>query len=155
MKLVIAGGTGMIGSVLAERSCALGHDTVVLSREAVRKTVVRTVQWDGATAGDWVSELEDADVVVNLCGASIGEGRWTTRRKAELLASRLAPSRCLAQALSRSDRETLYVQASAIGFYGAGSAPVDEQSTGGNDYLAQLAREWEAAAGAYAGPALA
>jgi uncharacterized protein (TIGR01777 family) len=152
MKLVIAGGTGLIGSALAAHAEASEHDVVILSRSAPVSDIGRTVIWDGQTRDGWVTELEDADVVINLCGANIGRGRWTSARKAEIRNSRIAPAQCLISALQTLSDQPKYLQASAVGFYGTGDTPVDESSTAGDDYLARLAVEWEASARSYAGP---
>ena len=154
MKIVIAGGTGLIGHALAQRALSLNHDVTVLSRTSPTNSEVRTVSWDGKSVGPWVSELSGADVVVNLCGASIGEGRWTRARKQEIRASRIDPALCLIEAMAQSGSQPTYIQASAIGFYGADNKTVDEQSPAGDDYLAQLAIEWEAQADAYPGPVI-
>src|SRR5262245_50838497 len=100
MKIVIAGGSGFLGQALSARLRADGHEVVLLSRRSSSSKQVRTVQWlpDG-TAGAWAREMDDADAVVNLNGAGIGDRRWTARRKAELETSRLLPTRSLVEAI--------------------------------------------------------
>ena len=153
-KVIIAGGSGLIGRGLVQ---AFSKDeVVVLSRSPGHQAAppARSIQWDAQHSGRWTEELANADVVINLCGASIGDGRWTNARKREIRDSRIAPARCLIAALARLSHQPVYVQASAIGFYGARGAQVDEASPAGNDYLAQLATEWEAEAETYPGPSI-
>ena len=151
-KMVIAGGTGLIGRALATHAHQHGYEVIVLSRRQTSIGVGGTVVWDGRTAGPWQDALEDAQFVVNLCGASIGEGRWTAARKAEIRDSRLSTSRCLIEAVEAGGQRPKLLQASAIGFYGPGSETVDETSDAGNDYLSDLAVAWETEANAYSGP---
>ena len=70
MKIVIPGGTGQVGSLLARAFAADGHETVVLSRNP-SEAPWRVVRWDAETVGDWASEIDGADVVVNLAGRSV------------------------------------------------------------------------------------
>src|SRR5262245_58434114 len=87
MRIVIAGGTGLIGRALSWHFVAAGDEVTVLTRGgAARQRVIegaRTVEW-GSALGSWTSCLDGADVLVNLCGASIADGRWTPARKEEL-----------------------------------------------------------------------
>ena len=89
---------------------------------------------------------------MNLCGASIGEGRWTQARKIEIRDSRVLPTRCLVDAMSGLGHVPKLIQASAVGFYGPGDTAVDESHPAGHDYLSKLAVEWEGAAADYSGP---
>lgn len=150
-KMIIAGGSGLIGRALARHADGLGWDVAVLSREEKSVGVGQTVVWDGETSGAWVRLLGDADVVVNLCGASIGQGRWTQKRKAEIRDSRILSSRCLIEAIGQSGRTPKLLQASAVGFYGAGTETLTEEDGPGDDYLSRLAIEWEAATEHYPG----
>ena len=70
MKIVIPGGSGKVGTLLASAMHADGHDVVVLSRQPT-PAPWRMVSWDGATLGDWAAEIDDADVVINLAGRSV------------------------------------------------------------------------------------
>lgn len=145
--LVIAGGTGFIGRALCKALATDGHDVVVLSRNAAAAVPhARTVHWDAESAeGPWVETLRRARAVVNLCGSSIAAGRWTEARKRALLESRVRPARALLQAIAALDeRPGRLLQASGVGYVGAGDKPTDESSGPGNDFLARLAIEWEA-----------
>ena len=156
-RIVVAGGTGFIGRALCSALVADGHDVVVLSR-ADHSTVpgTRAVRWsaitpDGATQDDatpdhaWLDALDGARAVVNLCGSSIAEGRWSASRKRELIDSRTRPAQALLAAIARLDAPpALLLQASGVGYVGTADRPTDETAPPGGDFLAQLAVEWEA-----------
>jgi uncharacterized protein (TIGR01777 family) len=147
-RVVVAGGTGCIGRHLTPALRAMGHEVVVLSRSDHQDTdQARYVRWDPAQpgAGDWQQALAGADAVVNLCGASIGEGRWTEKRKRVLVESRTVPSRALVDACNGLERPPAAIlQASGVNYYGTGEAERAEQDPPGHDFLARLATEWEA-----------
>lgn len=148
-RRVIAGGSGLIGQAVARDWLAQGRDVVVLTRsqDEAGGRHGRCVRWDGVTPGAWIDELDGAEVVLNLCGASIGAGRWTDKRKAIHLRSRVVPTRLLVDAIDASpNKPEHYLQASAVGFYGSGATPVDERCPAGGDYLAELGYAWETAA---------
>lgn len=150
MKIVLAGATGFIGTVLVRRLQARGDDVVVLTRNAGATAAefpagVRTEYWDGKRQGPWGAALNGADAVVNLAGASIGSGRWTTARKDVLLRSRIEPTRALVQACaSAASPPSVFISASAVGFYHpTGDAPVTEEDPSGAGFLSEVARRWE------------
>ena len=159
MKLVIAGGTGFLGSPLAEVHAEEGHDVRVLTRSVkpgesrhepgTGVPGITTVGWapassDPATTVALASVVEDADVVVNLAGESIGDGRWTPQRKAQLRDSRIVPTRAIANAiLTATKPPKVLISASGAGYYGAGAEPKTEASPAGNDFLAHLSVDWE------------
>ena len=154
MKVLIAGGSGYIGRHLSSSLIRDGHQVVILSRRPAQPGAgpgVRTVTWDARSAnGPWVSELNDADAVVNLAGTSIGSWPWTRRRMAELLSSRLGPTTSIVQAIERTPpehRPKVLVSASGIDYYGdRGDEVVTEESSPGDSFLAHLTQQWEAAA---------
>jgi uncharacterized protein (TIGR01777 family) len=159
MKILIAGGSGYIGRHLSAILLKHGHEVVVLTRRSQPETGtsgVRFVTWDARTAdGAWVSELAGADGLVNLAGASIGAGRWTRRRMAEILSSRLQATRAIVQGIERTApgrRPSVLVNASGIDYYGdRGDEPITERSSVGDSFLARVCQQWEAAAN-QAGP---
>jgi uncharacterized protein len=150
-KVVVAGGSGFIGSHLIPALRGAGYEVVVLGRGprlgAPGRSAhgARYVAWQPDAAGPWQHELDDAAAVINLCGAGIGAGRWTPARKRELIDSRTAPSRALVAACNRLDEPpAVFLQASGVGYYGTGETERDEHSPAGEDFLAQLAVAWEA-----------
>lgn len=156
MRTIIAGGSGLLGQALSRRLTADGHDVVVLSRRArASKPGYREVAWQpGGPLGPWAREIGEADAVVNLAGASIAGRRWTARRRAELVASRIDSTNSLADAVHAAEpRPAVFVQGSAVGYYGfsQGDQSFDEDDPPGQDFLGDLAVEWENAAKPVAG----
>jgi uncharacterized protein len=148
MKIVIAGGSGQLGNALVHQFKAKNHTVTVLSRnpEYLKNPADVTMKkWDGKTPGDWCSAMEGADVIINLSGASIGEGRWTDRRKAVLLESRIQSTKILIHAVaSMSSLPHTFINASAVGFYGhTDDTIVYENSPRGKGYLSDLCFQWE------------
>ena len=154
MKILIAGGSGFIGRHLSARLLSDGHEVVVLTRrqQTGPSSGVRFATWDGRTSdGAWVGELDGADAIVNLAGASIGGPRWTARRKAELLNSRLVPTTAIVQAVERRPadrRPSVLVNASGIDYYPdrRDAGEITEDGPVGTAFLARLCQQWEAAA---------
>ena len=148
MKIVIAGGSGFIGEPLVRRLLAKGHDVAVLSRDPAKVKAGRGLAWDGKSQGGWSAEAATADVVINLAGENVGEGRWTEERKRRLVASRLDSTRALVEAMrSAPPHPRIYINASATGLYGdRGDETLDELSHPGRGFLANLVKQWEAAA---------
>lgn len=145
-RVVIAGGSGLVGQALATRLVAAGDDVVVLTRRPRAALLGHQVEWDGEHAGPWVSALEGARAVVNLCGESIAAGRWTAARKAVLRNSRIRPGALLAAAMQGLEvPPATFIQASGVGFYGTGDRERTEADGPGQDFLAELAADWEAA----------
>ncbi len=148
MKIVIAGGTGFLGRPLAAALLTQGHDVVVLTRGRTAPQG-RAVSWNPAEApGDWAAEIDGADAVVNLTGESIAGGRWTESRKYQLTASRIQPTRRLADAiLAAPHPPRVFVSQSGVNYYGSrGDAIVTESDGAGSDFLATLCVQWEAEA---------
>ncbi|MEW6221159.1 MAG: TIGR01777 family oxidoreductase [Thermodesulfobacteriota bacterium] len=151
MEIFLAGGTGFIGQALARHLAAAGHQLTALVRHPDKARLLpagtRIVAGTPLRAGPWVADLNRADAVVNLTGRSIF-ARWSEPVKAEIRASRLQSTRSLVQAIDpgRGARMVL-VNASAVGYYGVAPAGVcREDSPPGDDFLARVCVEWEAAA---------
>jgi hypothetical protein len=116
MRVVLAGGSGHVGTVLIRGFQKLGHDIVVLSRGG-RPFSQRTVLWDGRTLGPWVSELDGADVVVNLAGKSVN-CRYNAANRDKILRSRLESTRVIGQAVGAASRPPrVWLQASTATIY--------------------------------------
>jgi uncharacterized protein len=146
MKVIIAGGTGFLGTPLVGRLRSDGHDVSVLSR---RPHGAGESAWspDG-TAGPWADALDGAGAVVNLAGESIAGGRWTAARKTAIRESRMRATRSLVNAIARAARApATFISASAVGYYGPhGDEPLTEEAPPGSDFLATVCRDWEAEA---------
>jgi len=148
MKIVVAGGTGFLGEPLVRRLVARGDDVTVLTRNPAKVETGRGMKWDGRTPGAWSADAASADVVINLAGENIAEGRWTEARKQRLVDSRLHATRALVEAMRRDPaRKRTVISASATGFYGdRGDEILDETSARGAGFLADLVEQWESAA---------
>jgi uncharacterized protein len=149
MKILITGSTGLVGSALVSELKQAGHTVCRLVRpgrinETNRQSEGFDVKWD-PTTGELGAAAVGADAVVNLAGASIAEGRWTDKRKKVLRSSRVDTTRALVNALAKmAARPRVLVSASAIGYYGnRGEEILTEASATGNDFLSEVAREWE------------
>lgn len=148
--VAISGASGMLGSVLACVLSTGGHEPVALVRSRSTPPIAtrRTVEWDiGAGTVD-ERGLSGCDAVVHLAGESIAGGRWTADRRRRILDSRVEGTRLLASALARLDAPPrVLVCASAIGYYGdRGDALLDESSSPGTGFLADVVEAWEDAA---------
>ncbi|HXL22758.1 MAG TPA: TIGR01777 family oxidoreductase [Candidatus Dormibacteraeota bacterium] len=146
----MTGSTGLVGTALGAALAREGHTVCRLMRsESSRKepSAGFDVAWDPAT-GELGGAAVGADAAVNLAGASIGGGRWTEKRKRLLLASRVETTRALVGAISKmAARPRVLLSASATGFYGnRGDEILTEESGPGGDFLASIAKEWEAEA---------
>src|SRR5688572_24762945 len=116
MRIVIPGGSGQVGTVLARAFHGDGHEVVVLSRRPAIEPW-RVVAWDGATAGSWQSELEGCDAVINLTGRSVN-CRYTPAHRQEILQSRILSTRLLGQAIAQAARPPrVWLQASTATIY--------------------------------------
>jgi len=151
MKILVTGSTGLVGTALVGALAGAGHTMCRLIRpESAARGGGRDgfdVPWNPATE-ELGGAAVGADAVVNLAGASIAGGRWTAERKALLRSSRVDTTRSMVTALAKmSARPRVLVSASAIGYYGSrGDELLTEESAAGADFLAGLAREWEAEA---------
>jgi uncharacterized protein (TIGR01777 family) len=151
MKILVTGSSGLVGTALVKALGRDGHMVCRLMRpESAANNEVKdgfNVSWNPAT-GELGGAGVGPDGVVNLAGASIAGGRWTAERKAMLRSSRIDTTRALVEALAKMNvRPSVLVSASAIGIYGdRGDKVLTEESKAGTDFLAQLARDWEAEA---------
>jgi uncharacterized protein (TIGR01777 family) len=144
MKVLISGGSGLVGGALTGALRADGHTVRYLVRPG-GKAAPGDVQWNPLSALVDVPAMEGFDAVVNLNGASIADGRWTSKRKTILRGSRVDSTRVLVDALSHLRQPPrVFVCASATGYYGnRGDEVLTETSGYGNDFLAMLCRAWE------------
>jgi uncharacterized protein len=155
MKIVIPGGTGQVGTVLARAFHGEGHNVVVLSRQPAVEPW-RIVLWDGAALGPWRREIDGCDVLINLTGRSVN-CRYNTANRREILESRVQSTRVLGEAVAAATRPPrVWLQASTATIYSHRyDAPNDERSgiLGGNEpnapstwrFSIDVAQAWEKA----------
>jgi uncharacterized protein (TIGR01777 family) len=159
MKVAVTGATGFVGQRLVERLQQEGHQVLVLTRNSDRAKAVfpsaafpnvEIVAYTPLASGEWQTRISGCDGVVNLAGAPIAESRWTPERKQEILDSRKIGTEKIVEAIAQADsKPAVLVNSSAIGYYGTSeTATFDETSPAGNDFLAKVCQDWEAAAAA-------
>lgn len=148
-QVLLTGGTGFIGGALVRQLLDAGHAVTLL----VRKPQRAEHQFQGRarciTALSQLDADEHVDAVINLAGAPVLGPRWSPRRQAQLLASRVGVTEALVQWLGQArHKPTIWIQASAIGYYGVRDPAegLDERSTAGGGFMSALCRRWEAAA---------
>ncbi|MEB3883754.1 TIGR01777 family oxidoreductase [Lyngbya sp. CCY1209] len=157
MKVAITGATGFVGSRLVESLHSRGYQIVVLTRNPERGRrvfpasdfpQVEIVGYTPTESGDWQGAIAGCEGVVNLAGAPLADERWTPERKRVLFESRVTQTQKLVEAINSADpKPRVLVSTSAIGYYGTSeTATFDESSAAGDDFLADLCQEWEAAA---------
>jgi hypothetical protein len=158
MRVIITGGTGLIGSALTKSLTKDGHEVVILTRSPAQATDLptgaRAVAWDAQTSGGWETEMEGAGAVVNLAGENIaGNGflpsRWSAGRKDKILNSRLNAGKAVTEAFTHAqNKPPVLIQSSAVGYYGTqdenNQPPLTESAPAGNDFLADVCQRWEA-----------
>lgn len=153
MKIVIPGGSGQVGTMLARSFHQHGNDVVILSRKA-QQMPWRTVVWDAKTLGPWVAEIEGADVVINLAGRSV-DCRYTPENRRQIMDSRVHSTYAIGQAIAQSTRPPrVWLQAATATIYAHRfDAPNDEATgiIGGNEpnapsswnFSISVAQAWE------------
>ncbi|HEX4073923.1 MAG TPA: TIGR01777 family oxidoreductase [Candidatus Acidoferrales bacterium] len=147
MKILISGSSGLVGKTLAGVLRNEGHTVARLVRPG-GKLLPGDVSWDPMAATVDTAAMEGTDAVVHLSGASIADRRWTPARKAILRSSRIDTTRVLVDSLGNlRAKPAVLVCASATGYYGdRGDEILTESSSTGTDFVALLARDWEAEA---------
>ncbi len=151
MRVLITGGSGLIGGRLVRRLLEAGDRPVVVSRRADvlrRDPATReyeVVQGDPTTAGHWQEAVDGCDAVVNLVGHNVFAERWNAEVKRKIRDSRVYGTEHVVAAISAAKvRPRVLVQGSAIGYYGPhGDEELDEGAPSGADFLAVVCREWE------------
>jgi uncharacterized protein (TIGR01777 family) len=148
MRILITGGTGMIGTALTKSLLAQGHQVWVLTRipqKAQLPDGARAIGWNGKNAVGWGEKVSQVDAVVNLAGERLAKWPWTRSQKRRFWDSRVESGRALVQAIQASSpRPKVLIQASGVNYYGPrGLTPISEADAPGSDYLADLSRAWE------------
>ncbi len=155
MKIIITGGTGLIGKALANSLAQDEHEVIVLSRSP--RTVeglhskVKVEGWDAKSARGWGGLANGADAIINLAASNIGGGsffpaRWTDERKQVMLESRLNSGKAVIEAIEQASvKPKVVIQPSATGYYGIRpKGELTEEAPAGDDFLADVCKQWEA-----------
>ena len=148
MRILLAGASGFLGTRLADRLRAAGHDLTRLVRHAPQGGDEAT--WKPSAGQLDPALVAGADAIINLAGAGVGDKRWTAPYKSLIRSSRVDSAGTIARAIAKlpqSDRPRVLLQSSAVGWYGdTGDRAVTEESPAGSGFLADVCRVWEAAA---------
>lgn len=151
MHVFLTGASGLIGTALARALTAGGHAVTALTRSGAARGLpvgVTVLRGDPTRPGPWQDALRRCDACVHLAGEPIASGRWTAERKRAIRDSRVESTRRVAEVIAAGG-PTVLVSASAVGYYGPrGDEVLDESAPPGDDFLARVCRDWEAAAGA-------
>lgn len=156
MRIIITGGSGLIGNALTTELVKNGREVIVLSRNPERVNLppgARAVKWDGKTISGWAELVDGAYAVVNLAGESLaGDSlfslvtrRWSPAQKQLILESRLNAGKALVEAIQQArQKPAVLIQAGAVGFYGdRGDEILTEETSQGSDPIAEICRQWE------------
>ncbi len=150
MKIFMTGGTGFVGATLTRKLVEQGHQITVLTRKnwgVIPEKGVSFIEGDPTREGTWQEHLAHHKAVINLAGASIFK-RWTKESKAIIRDSRILTTKNIVSAMKNcKGKETTLISSSAIGYYGShGDEELDENFGPGDDFIASLCKDWEAAA---------
>jgi uncharacterized protein len=150
MRVVITGGSGLIGSEVARDLGGAGYEVVILTRDPAKAGPLppntRAVRWDGRTAEGWGGLLDGETGILHLAGDSIASGRWTAEKKRRIRDSRVESGKAVLEAIRQaSTKPRVLLQGSAVGYYGpCGDEVVTEHHARGHDFLADVCVAWEA-----------
>ena len=157
MKVVVTGATGFVGMKLVERLHSLGDRIVVLARNVQKANRqfpkeffpnIDVVGYNPLVLGDWTNTISGAEAIINLAGEPLAGVRWTDQRKQEIRNSRILTTKVLVEAIANADvKPKVLISGSAIGYYGTSlDRSFDEYSYAGDDFLANVCKDWEAEA---------
>jgi uncharacterized protein len=151
MRVIITGGTGLIGRLLVADLVQDGHEVIVLTRNVQDKhdvfaPAVRLVQWDALSPEGWGHLITSDTAIINLAGENVANWRWTLTHRRIVLQSRLAAGRAVTQAIAQAEEKpAVLLQASAVGYYGSrGDLSLGEITTPGTGWRAEVCKLWEA-----------
>jgi uncharacterized protein (TIGR01777 family) len=146
MNVMIAGGSGFLGSALTKSFLADGHKVFILTRGSGVPSGTQAVKWDAKTTNGWGHLVNEMDVIIHLAGKTLASWPWTAATIRDFHDSRILPGLALSQAILEADhRPGIFVQQSGINHYGLHGALADESTPPADDFLAQLTVRWEAA----------
>ena len=151
MRVIITGGTGLIGKQLAS-NLSDQYEVVVLTRSPEKQqnsmpSAIKLVRWDGKSTDGWGELADGAFAIINLAGAGIADKRWTDARKKLIIDSRVNAGHAVVAAVEQATQKPQVVlQASAVGYYGnqRGDEILTEQSAIGQGFTAEVSAPWEA-----------
>jgi len=150
MRIIITGGTGLIGRPLSQALVADGHDVTVLTRDPAKTKAmpagVKLQQWDGESVQGWGQLVDGAGALINLAGSGIADGRWSASRKQTIRQSRQNAGKAIVAAITAAaNKPQVLIQSSAVGYYGVetGDALVTESASPGSDFLSKVCFDWE------------
>lgn len=151
MRVIITGGTGLIGRQLAASLVKDGHEAVALSRDPDRHQGrmppgVQLAAWDAQSAQGWGELADGADAIVNLVGENLSAKAWSPAQKRRIRESRLNGGRAVVEAIRQAKRKPkVVIQASGVNYYGPGGDEIlNETHHAGSDFLSQVCVDWEA-----------
>ena len=144
MKILITGGTGLIGKALTKKLIAQGHKVNILSRTKSKDSKVSEFKWDYQSGYLEEGALKGVEAIIHLAGAGIADERWTEKRKKEIIESRVNTLQLLEKHIDKSTLKIL-IGGSAIGYYGGdtGENENTENTLPGKDFLAECTKKWE------------
>ena len=150
MRIIITGGTGLIGKALSTALLADGHQVIVLSRNPDKAintpSGLQLEKWDGKSTAGWGHLVDGAGAIVNLAGEGIADGRWSAERKKLIRESRVHAGLAIQDAIKQAtEKPKVVLQSSAVGYYGpTKDEMITENSPPGADFLAKVCFDWEA-----------
>lgn len=153
MKIILIGATGFIGQQLVKQLTSKKHHLTIVSRNKSKAEKIFPnhrdfAVWDGRDPKALTDIINGSDAVINLAGESIAGGRWTDKRKQQILSSRIQSTQAVVNAINEADKKPkVLIQPSAVGYYGADNTRTfDENANAGKGFLADVTVQWEQAA---------
>ncbi|MCP9753664.1 TIGR01777 family protein [Lacihabitans sp. CCS-44] len=149
MKVLITGGSGLIGKALTIRLIAEGHQVNILTRKITNKSAAKEFTWNGQSIDS--KAFENVEVLVHLAGAGIADKKWTSERKQEIIDSRVKSLELISEKYTGTSLKAI-IGGSAVGYYGGDSGETEnnENSPHGKDFMAECCLKWEKAEEAFA-----
>lgn len=144
-NILIAGGTGYIGRHLSEYLISKKYNVAILSRTNKINGLIKTFKCDYNNHFIDNDAIDFADIIINLSGSNIGEGYWTSKKKLDILESRIKSTKTIVDYINESDKNIKLIGASAVGFYGNTSQNkiFTENDNPGEDFLSMVCNKWE------------
>jgi uncharacterized protein (TIGR01777 family) len=150
--VLITGGTGMIGSALTKALVEKGYQVIILTRKIGKHSIEKNIsyaEWDVEKQTIDEKAISRADYVIHLAGANVAEGRWTDKRKKEIIDSRVKSGDLIVKSLREiQNKIKAVISAAAIGYYGPNTSPgksFTETDPPYNDFLGNVVQQWEEA----------